>query len=631
MSTDLTTSFVAVVGAPNSGKTTLYNWLTGSHYRTVNYPGATVEYSLGNLADRYLTESIKSFGVMDTPGTYSLFPKSADEEVTLRALYEHPKLGPAKKVLLVVDGTQLSRHLLIAQQLKEAGFSFVIAITMQDLLAKNGIQVDLQKLSQEFGTTVIPVDGLLGGGVKEVIEALHRLPEKTPQKLSPWDDQILTRKVAHSEQLAVDVLRGQKKQVAQIYDQTARLDRWLLHPIFGLLIFFLIMWGIFSAIYWGAAPLMDEVDGGFIALGEWVAGLGSETLWADFLANGVVASFGAVLVFVPQIFILFLGIGLLESSGYLARAATLIDRPFSKIGLSGRSFVPLLSGFACSVPAIMATRNIASKRDRWITNFIIPLMSCSARVPVYALLLSFVFLDEAPWKTGFAMACLYIGAMFVGAVAAAIVNKILEKNEKSFFMMELPLYRKPQWRVILHQTWHRTKAYVKRAGPVIFVFAVIIWVGTTFPNYQAEDDVKLETSYMAQAGKAVEPLFTPMGVDWRVGVGLISAFAAREVFVSSLATIFHVAGEDEDAQAEGLIQTMSEATLSNGQLIFTPATVVGLLIFFMIALQCMSTVGVQVRESGSWKFAVMQLIVFNVVAYVLAIAAVHGLRAFGVA
>lgn len=631
MSARVTESFVALVGAPNSGKTTLYNWLTGSHYRTVNYPGATVEYSLGVLAERYVTESVPAFGVMDTPGTYSLFPKSSDEEVTLRALYEHPTLGPAQKVLLVVDGTQMSRHLLIAQQLKEAGFSFVIALTMNDLLSKNGVQVDLQKLSQEFGAKVIPVDGLLGGGVKEIIQALRSLPGTTPQKLTPWTDKILGEKVAHSEKLASEVLRGQKKQIEKIYDNTAKLDRWLLHPVFGLVIFFAIMWGIFSAIYWGAAPLMDEVDGLFIALGEWVSTQGPGTLWADFLANGVVASFGAVLVFVPQIFILFLGIGLLESSGYLARAATLIDRPFSKIGLSGRSFVPLLSGFACAVPAIMATRNITSKRDRWITNFIVPLMSCSARVPVYALLLGFVFVDQPPWKAGFAMACLYIGAMLVGAVAAAIVNKILEKNEKSFFMMELPLYRQPQWRVILHQTLHRTKAYVKRAGPVIFVFAVIIWVGTTFPNYQAEDQVKLETSYMAQAGKTIEPIFKPMGVDWRVGVGLISAFAAREVFVSSLATIFHVAGEDEEAQSEGLMKTMSEATMDDGQLIFTPATVVGLLIFFMIALQCMSTVGVQIRESGSWKFAIMQLVVFNLAAYILAVIAVHGLRAIGVA
>lgn len=628
---------VALVGAPNTGKTTLYNWLTNSRFKTVNYPGATIEYSLGNLAERYKDEKAGKglFPVMDTPGTYSLFPKSADEEVTLKALYEHPSMGPAGKVVLVVDGTQMARHLLMAKQLQEAGFTFVIALTMSDLLKKNGIELDLAVLEKEFGTKVIPIDGLLGGGVKELVQALRELPGTVkPKKLDSWDSSTLASRLERADFLAKEASRkaeAQGKSVSKIYETTAKADRLLLHPVWGLVLFFGVMWGLFSLIYWGAAPLMDYVDGGFVAAKDWVLEQAPGSLVADFIGNGVIASFGAVFVFLPQIMILFFGIGLLESSGYLARAATLIDRPFSKIGLSGRSFVPLLSGFACAVPAIMATRNIPSSRDRWITNFVVPLMSCSARLPVYALLLGFLFAGESAWKAGFALAALYMGSIIVGAVAAGILNRILARNEKSFFMMELPLYRKPQLKVILKQTLTRSQAYVKRAGPVIFVLAALIWVGTTFPNYQAEDAEKMQSSYLSQAGRVIEPVFEPMGVDWRAGVGLLSAFAAREVFVSSLAIMYNISGDDEEAQAEGLLGAMKEARNSAGELIFTPATVVGLLIFFMIALQCMSTFAIQVRENASWKFAVAQLVAFNVGAYALAVLAVHGLRALGVA
>src|SRR6185312_11998172 len=412
----------------------------------------------------------------------------------------------------------------------------------------------------------------------------------------------------------------------QIYATTAKVDRVLLHPYLGLVFFFLIMGLIFSSIFWAAQPFMDLVDAGFSWLKEAVIHLVPISLLADFLGNGLVASFGAVMTFVPQIFILFIGIGLLEGSGYLARAATLIDQPFSKLGLSGRSFVPILSGFACAVPAMMASRNIPSKRDRMITNFVIPLMTCSARLPVYALLLAFLFHDQPAWKPGLALAALYMGSLVIGALAAAIVNKILTKNNQAIFMMELPLYRKPHWKVLVRQSLTRTQAYVKRAGPVIFVFAVLIWVGSTFPNYHAENDhVKLETSFLGQSGKVLEPIFSPMGVDWRVGVGLMSAFAAREVFVSSMAVMFNVTG-DEASQAQGLLKTMSEATNSHGERIFTVASVIGLILFFMIALQCMSTFAISAKENGSMKFALTQLILFNVIAYIVAVSAVHLIR-----
>lgn len=617
----------ALIGAPNSGKTTLYNWLTQSKFKTVNYPGATVEYSVGTSA-AHLGEP--SFQVVDTPGVYSLFPQSEDEQVTVNVLSKDLSFGRVNNAIVVVDGTQLSRHLMLVEQIKEVGIPFLIVVTMADLLRTNQIHFKKEVLESAFGAPVILFDGLLGGGLKEVASAVLTLPtNKTGQQPTHWSEATMAQKVVHLESVAKSsVPLSEKEKIKDIYKKTQQIDHYLLHPIFGLVLFFVVMTVLFTSIFWIAAPFQDLIDSGFATLAELIIQAGGESLITDFLANGVVLSFSAVLVFVPQIFILFVGIGLLESSGYLARAATLIDKPFSKIGLTGRSFVPVLSGFACAVPAIMATRNLSSKRDRWITNFIIPLMTCSARLPVYALLLSFLFLDQPAWKPGLMLAILYFAALIVGAISATILNVILAKAEHSHFMMELPLYRRPQWRTLLHQCFTRTQSYVKRAGPIIFVLAVIIWFGSNFPNYQSAD--KFETSYLTQTGHYIEPIFKPMGVDWRVGVGLLSAFAAREVFVSTMAVIFKIEG-DESAQQEGLIKAMQEARFDTGELIFTTATVVGLIVFFMIALQCMSTVAIQIKESGSRKFALLQLALFNLVAYVAAVGAVHGLRMLGIA
>ncbi|WP_413584204.1 ferrous iron transporter B [Bdellovibrio sp. HCB274] len=623
---------VALVGAPNSGKTTLYNWLTGSRFKTVNYPGATVEYSLGKLAP-HLGHGVLA---MDTPGTYSLHPKSADEIVTIKSIYENPEFGETTGVIVVIDGTQLSRHLQLALQVKETGFPMIVVITMADLLRREGIELDMEYLSKTLACPVIQFDGLLAGGLLEVVAAVQKIPLNVkPKRPQVWDFDLLDKKMKECDKIANEALshKTEKPEVRlnRIVATTEKLDRVLLHPWFGLLIFIAVMGTLFSSIFWAAAPFMDWIDGGFTYLNEHVANLGPGTLWADFLANGVVSSFAAFMVFVPQIFILFFGIGLLESSGYLARAATLIDRPFSALGMSGRSFVPILSGFACAIPAIIATRNISSSRDRWITSFIIPLMTCSARLPVYALLIAFMFHGESPWLAGFTLALLYLGSIVVGGIAAGIVNRFLPKKDNSFFMMELPIYRRPKMRVLLHHATTRTLNYVKRAGPVIFVFAVIIWFGTNFPNYNMENaHDKLEQSYVGQLGKVIEPVVKPMGVDWRVGVGMISAFAAREVFVSSLAVTFNITDENEDSMQQSLLTQMSTAVNSAGEKIFTVSSAIGLMIFFMIALQCMTTVAVQMRESGSAKMAIGQLIVFNVAAYVLVVIVVQGLRAMGV-
>ncbi len=622
----------ALVGAPNSGKTTLYNWLTGSRFKTVNYPGATVEYSLGHLAS-HLEKDIL---VMDTPGTYSLHPKSADEIVTLKAIYENPEIGQVDGIVVIVDGTQMSRHLLLAQQVLETGFSMILVVTMADLLRGQGIDIDLNYLSRRFNCPVVPFDGLLAGGLKKIVQEMDLTPASSPRKPLVWDFATQEKKSAQMAEVAHEALshktESPEKKLQQIVVKTQRIDRLLLHPHFGILMFLGIMGTLFTSIFWFAAPFMHAIDEGFSFLSRTVLQLDEKALWADFLANGIISSFGAVMVFVPQIFILFFGIGLLEGSGYLARAATLIDKPFSKLGMSGRSFVPILSGFACAVPAMIATRNISSSRDRWITTFIIPLMTCSARLPVYALLLAFLFRGEGAWKAGLILAGLYIGSLLVGSLAASVVHRLIPEKDKAFFMMELPLYRRPKLRVLLQQSWTRTLSYIKRAGPMIFIFAVLIWIGTTFPlRDAASPQQRLEKSYAGQAGHLIEPLFAPMGVDWRVGVGLISAFAAREVFVSSMAVVFNVTDENESSAQSSLLNQMREATNRNGEKIFTPSSVAGLLVFFMVALQCMSTFAMAQKETGSLRFALTQLVAFNLVAYLLAIGVVQGMRALGFA
>lgn len=623
---------IALVGAPNSGKTTLYNWLTGSRFKTVNYPGATVEYSLGQLAPHFKSE----LSAMDTPGTYSLHPKSADEAVTVKALFENPELK-VDGVIVVVDGTQMARHLLLAEQVRETGFPLILVVTMADLLRRQGINVDLEYLKSKFGAEVIAFDGLLAGGLNEIVAAMEKIPVGAPvTPPMPWDFKIHDQKLLACEKMAREALAHKtesvERKLSEIHRTTEEIDRILLHPYLGLLMFFVIMGLLFSSIFWVAAPFMDWIDQGFSFVKDQVVAVNEQALWTDFLGNGIVSSFGAVMVFIPQIFILFFCIGLLESSGYLARAATLIDRPFSRLGMSGRSFVPILSGFACAVPAMIATRNISSTRDRWITTFIIPLMACSARLPVYALLIAFLFHGESPVLAGFSLAALYLGALVVGGVAAAVVNRLIPEKDRAFFMMELPLYRRPKMRVLLRQSLTRTYSYIKRAGPPIFIFAVLIWVGTNFPrSSQAEGtpEQKLEQSYAGQVGHVIEPLVHPMGVDWRVGVGLISAFAAREVFVSTMAVVFNITDTNEETSQQSLLAQMKTATDRDGHLVFTPASVVALLIFFMIALQCMATFAVSLREMHSTSFALTQLIAFNLVAYILATGAYQGLSALG--
>lgn len=607
---------VALVGTPNSGKTTLFNWLTGRKQKVVNYPGSTVDISMGPLLEN-LTLPEQKIQILDTPGTYSLFAKSQDEEVTVQALFDEQY--QIRKVVVVLDSTQIARQVHLVRQLQEAGFAVVVAVTMHDLHRRENSEVNLQHLSAQLGTPVCPIDGVLGGGVKDLVSAIEKLGPlpKPPQMPPKWA-------LTHLQEIfkeGVRIAESVAKKKLTVFNQTEKLDRVLLHPGWGPLIFVFVMLFLFSSIYWAAAPAMDFVDASFAQLAETTKFYLGSGLLSQFVTDGVISGLGAVLVFVPQIFILFVGISFLEDSGYLARAATLIDKPLSKIGLNGKAFVPLLSGFACAVPAMMAARSINSTKEKWLAMFIIPFMTCSARLPVYALLIGFLFVDNS-FYAGLSLAALYLGAVIVGAVASALLNKIVKVKTPSFFLLELPIYRRPQARVVLRNSVKRTKAYIVKTAPIILVLSMALWVLSTFPNYSEGDKaVRLQSSYISKVGSGLEPVFTPMGVDWRVGVGLITAFAAREVFVSSLAVMFNVTDEDEDSLREGLLSQMRNATFADGTPIFTVASVVSLLIFFMLALQCISTVATARQEMRSTRFAMVQLVSMNLIAYVLAVLA----------
>jgi len=601
---------VALVGSPNSGKTSLFNWITGSRYKTVNYPGSTVESHKGLSLPFYG----ETFEVIDTPGIYSLNPSSQDEKVTLDLLLS----GQLHRVILVIDASQIQRQLLIALQLKEMGVLFSVALTMSDLDPEANSAVDPKILSEELGVHVSVVDGRLGGGVKELVDSsIDRGPVfKKPFRSLSNDEDFLKKLTSQGRVIANKVVPSRTRV------EKFELDRWLVHSRLSLPLFLIVMTLLFSSVYYFAAPFMDMVDWFFATSSVFVSEQLGEGMISDFLSSGMIEGMGAVLVFVPQIFVLFFGLGLLEESGYLARASTLIDRPLHFVGLSGRSFVPLLSGFACAVPAVMATRNLKSARERWIAVFVLPFMTCSARLPVYALLLGFLFFGEASWKPGLILAAIYFSSALIGGVAAWILHKILKTKERSYFLMEFPPYRRPRVAKVFKDSLYRTKSYVVKAGPTIFTFVLILWVASYFPHNTAwSESEQLANSFLGQVGSALDFLFRPMGLDWRAGVALLSAFVAREVFVSSMAVIFNLGGVAESSVQASLIEQMKNATFPDGGLIFTTPTIVAMILFFMFALQCISTTGVTIKEMGSWKYGVAQLVTLNVVAYAVAVLA----------
>ena len=620
---------VCLVGMPNSGKTTLMNALTGGNFKTANYAGVTVSLLRGRSKPEYGTPR----NIVDLPGVHSSVAPSPEEELAVEVIEgRHSKVKP-DAFILVVDATQPERHLKFGGLVGRQGKPTVIALTMVDLLDRTGQSVNALKLSNALGIPVIPVDPRTGRGVKEVFASLDGLSGML--WMGNALSEVSSEPVVAFKQVQ-DLLRrsGAVTRTAQPDSLTSRIDRFVLHRYLGFPVFFLVLISLFAAIFWLAQPFMDMIDGAFTFAASSVTSLAPESVLVRFLGDGVIAGVGAVAVFFPQIMILFFLMTLLEDSGYLARGATLVDRPLSYLGLHGRSFVPMLSGFACAIPAVFAARAIPARRERLLTIWILPLMSCSARLPVYALLLAAV-LSGAAWQAGIALAAIYISSLLIGSLVAGVTARIFMKHRQpSLLAMELPAYRVPRWWPILRMTWARGSAYLKRAGVPIMIVSAVLWIISNFGYVPGAPiaATPMDQSFASELGQKIEPVLRPMGADWRVGVGLISAFAAREVFVSSLAIVFGVDTDDEQTQQEGLLKQMRTATFADtGQKIFTPASIIGLIVFFFFSLQCFSTVAVVRKEMNSWKLAGLQLLFYTGLGYTLAVVTVQSLRALGVA
>ena len=664
---------ITLVGPPNSGKTTLFNQLSGKNYKTVNYPGSTVEYSTSKIQSKFGIDA----DILDSPGIISLNANSPDEEVAIKSLYNHPEFGSPHLLVATADASQISRHLLLAKQLIDSGFNVVIALTMNDILAKRGFKIDENKLAEELGCGVIKVDGRLGIGLDKLLSCVKPKLNKEAFENKNSPKQIFEN-ISKEELLSLysDIERIERNVIVPMKDgtdvnikkaneklkilnptlkygsnrpdaRTLKIDKYLLSRSWGLLFFFLIMAFTFTSIFWIANPFMELVDELFGYLSFSAAGLLGNTWYSDLVADGIISGTGSVLVFLPQILILFLILGLLEDTGYLARGAMLIDKPLSKIGLNGKSFVPMLSGFACAIPAMLAARTISNRRERLLTIFIIPLMSCSARLPVYALLIAFLTPADKAWFAGIALAVIYISSILGSLIVAAFINKfnkkIINAVDTSSFILELPAYRAPKIKNVIRNSFESVKQYIYKAGPIILVLSIAIWFLTYFPNHSpeintnglSEEEVvqmikaeRLSTSYAADLGKVIQPVMSPLGMDWRIGVSLIAAFAAREVFVSSLAMIFKVTDET-NLQSSILLAMKDAVNEETGKPLFTVPTIIGLIVFFIFAMQCLSTVAVSKKETGGWRIPILQIIIFTTFAYVLSLITVNFLKLAG--
>jgi ferrous iron transport protein B len=653
---------ITLVGPPNSGKTTLFNLLSGKNYKTVNYPGSTIEYHTSEIDSKFDCKGM----LLDSPGIVSIVPGSPDEEVTIDSLFSNPKYGVPDLLLVTLDSSQLSRHLLLLKELISANFKVVAVLTMGDILAEKGFKINTEVLREKLGVDVLSVDPRREEDAEKVIEIVRKNLEgvkKNPDRESAelWRDSInLIETFKEIEEMVSQALLPVKEETfGEVNSEeinilpdkrTLKIDKVLLHPVWGLIIFFLVMALTFISIFWLAVPLMDLVDLAFAELNRLVFEIWGHNWLTELIANGVINGTGAVAIFVPQIMILFLILGFLEDTGYLARSAMLIDKPLSKIGLNGRSFVPMLSGFACAVPAILAARTIPNRRERILTIFIIPLISCSARLPVYVLLLSFLTPHDKLWIAGIGLAVIYVFGIAMALIVAAVINKLKKKiiraEESTGFILELPSYKIPTISVVLRNMYLSTRTYISKAGPVILTFSLVMWFLTYFPNYnpplekdgltQAQYEknlasARLADSYASDLGKIIEPLMKPLGLDWRVGVALVTTFAAREVFVSSMALIFSVT-TDENRLQSSIISSMRNAKIAGtNEPLFTTSKVIGLIVFFIIALQCISTLAISRQETGGWRIPLLQLTIYTSLAYFLAFLTIHGLNLLGVA
>ncbi|WP_323152978.1 ferrous iron transport protein B [Stenotrophomonas maltophilia] len=608
---------VALVGNPNSGKTALFNQLTGSRQKVANYTGVTVERKEGRLR----APSGREFAVLDLPGAYSLHPASLDEAITrdlCRGFY--PGEAAPDVLLCVIDATNLRLHLRFALELRELGKPMVVALNMVDAAQRRGIQVDVAALERELGVPVVETVAVRKQGAKALVERLDAMvPHLDAPVPGPEGGIDYHAKVREILSVAVRM----PARTAKIDDA---LDRWLLHPVFGLISLAVVMFLIFQAVYAWATPLMDAIEAGFAWLGAFVGSVLPEGPLASLLTDGIIAGVGGVVVFLPQILILFFFILVLEESGYLPRAAFLLDRMMAAAGLSGRSFIPLLSSFACAVPGIMSTRSIQDPRDRLATILVAPLMTCSARLPVYALLIGAFIPQKTVWGVFNQQGLVLFGLYAAGILSALAMSWIMKKwrRDKSEhpLMLELPSYRLPHVRDLAVGLYERGMIFLKRVGGIILALTILLWVLLSFPAAPAGATMPaIDYSYAGQIGHAMAAFFAPLGFNWQICIALIPGLAAREVAVSSLATVYALSAADDDAASQALTPLISDG--------WSLATALSLLVWYIYAPMCISTLATIKRETNSWKQMGFAAFYLFAAAYVAALITYQVARALG--
>jgi len=693
---------VALIGNPNTGKTSVFNALTGLNQKVGNYPGITVDKKQGICK---LSRGVKAH-VLDLPGTYSLNASSLDENVVIELLLNKNDKDYPDVALIVSDVENLKRNLLLFTQIKDLKIPTILVINMSDLMNRKGISLDIALLEAKLHTKIALVSTRKNRGIdelKQFIESYKTISTEpcldtttidptyfqSLQKAFPNQDVyklwlVITQdanfgKITRQEldiskfktKSNQELKRLQQKEAIKRYQfinatlkegQTidrskatglrSKLDRLLIHKVWGYVIFFLILLSIFQAIYdWATFP-MDLIDTTFASLAEWVKntfpGGGKLT---DLVAEGIVSGIGGIVIFIPQIAFLFLFISILEESGYMSRVVFLMDRVMRRFGLSGKSLVPLISGTACAIPAVMATRNIENWKERLITILVVPFTTCSARLPVYLIIIALVIPEGSIIGLSYqalTLMALYLLGFGMAIFSAYILDRILKTKHKTFFVVEMPNYKLPLLKNVIITVIEKTKTFVFEAGKIILAISIILWVlasygpGDKFNNaesfvettatqstYERNDQIaafKLEHSYIGIIGKTIEPLIKPLGYDWKVGIGLVASFAAREVFVGTLATIYSVGSANEGENIETIKTKMANETYADGTKVFTLASGISLLLFYAFAMQCMSTLAIVKRETKSWKWPILQLIGMTAIAYICALIAFQFLK-----
>ena len=692
---------IALVGNPNSGKSSLFNVLTGLNQKVGNFPGVTVDKKTGVSK---ISDSL-SANIIDLPGTYSLYPKSADEQVTYEVLLNQKSTERPDLIIVIADASNLKRNLLFCSQIIDLKIPVVIALTMMDIARQKGITIDTEKLAGMMGVPVVTVNPRRNRGIgllKKAIGDKHQTKTATipdfidlPGITGEWLDEIKLlcgldsnyaalhvacnynelKYINAAQRIRIAALLGeagfykskmQAEEIIQRYKtidtimqqcttidspmkkmvMSDKLDKILLHPVYGNAILLVVLFLLFQSIFWLARYPMDWVEQAFVIAGNGLNAMLPVGLLKDLLVNGLLAGISGIAIFVPQIMILFGLITVLEDSGYMARISFLTDRIMRTAGLNGRSVMPLISGMACAVPAIMAARTIQNKKERLITIMVTPLMSCSARLPVYTMLIALVIPNKSLMGIfnlqGLVLMGLYLLGFFMALVVARVMNFLIKTKERTFFLMELPVYRQPRWKNVGITMIQKGGIFIKDVGKVIIVLSLILWALAAFgppaqmkaveekyasiaqqhPEQKAETDhehatAKLEHSFAGIMGHAIEPIIRPLGYDWKIGIALITSFAAREVFVGTMATLYSVG--DATAGKATLHEKMKEAKRDDGTPVYTLAAGLSLLIFYVFAMQCMSTLAIVKRETRSWKYPVIQFVYMFGIAYLSAL------------